>query len=265
MIGAIIGDIIGSPYEWDRIKTTKFELFADFGDYLCIPTDDTVLTVATAAAILMNKEEPNFEKWYRAFYKEYPAAGYGYSFSKWADGAKTQPSFGNGSAMRVSPVAWAYNDREKVLAEARRSAIVSHGHEEGIRGAQATAEAIYLNRVFKDKEMTKKNLEHYYGYNLNEPLDSVRKWYKMDETCQGTVPYAFRCFYEADNYLETVRLAVSLGGDSDTLACIAGAMAEGMWSIPDEIVEKGITIFKEYYPDLADITADFLITYVENR
>jgi ADP-ribosylglycohydrolase len=234
MIGAIAGDIIGSVYERYPIKTTDFPLFQP----ACTFTDDTVLTVATADAILNQLD-------YAAAYKEYgqlyPHAGYGGTFIRWIFAAESRPynSWGNGSAMRVSPAGWAFDTVEKVLAEAEKSAAVTHNHPEGIKGAQATALAVFLARTGQGKETIKAEIESHFGYDLSPTLDEIRPGYSFDVSCQGSVPQAIIAFLEADDVEVAIRNAISLGGDSDTLACIAGGIAHAYFGeLSDLIVDE---------------------------
>ncbi len=232
MFGAIAGDIIGSPFEWNNIKTTDFELFCHKSRF----TDDTVMTVAVADAILHNKD---YVTVFKEYGRKYPDAGYGSGFKKWfmSDDMTGYGSFGNGSAMRVSPVGFAFNTIEEVLYTAKKSAEVSHNHREGIKGAQATASAIFLARQGKSKKEIKDYIQEYFGYNLERTLDEIRPHYKFDVTCQGSVPEAIIAFLESDDFEDAVRKAVSLGGDSDTIACIAGAIAQAFYRvIPEEII-----------------------------
>ena len=221
MIGAIAGDIIGSVYEAHPVKTTRFPLFSDRSCF----TDDTVLTVATALAIL---QKMDYARAYRTLARAYPYSGYGAAFARWfrADEAGPYNSWGNGSAMRVSPIGWAFDDEARVLHEAQRSAAVTHNHLEGIRGAQATALAVWLARRGADKEGIRHTLEDRFGYDLQRTTDAIRPGYAFEVSCQRSVPEAIICFLEAADFEAAVRKAVSLGGDSDTQACIAGAIAE---------------------------------------
>jgi ADP-ribosylglycohydrolase len=234
MIGAIAGDIIGSVYEGHPLKTTEFPLFTDHSTF----TDDTVLTVAVADCILNGKD---YATTFKQYARKYPYAGFGGMFFRWAKGDSLEPynSFGNGSAMRVSPVGFAFDTMEEVLAEARRSAEVTHNHPEGIKGAQAVAAAIFLAREKESKSKTKDFIERNFGYNLSETLEEIRPHYYFDETCQGSVPQAIIAFLESDSLEDAVRKAVSLGGDSDTLACMAGGIAQAYYrTIPDYIVKE---------------------------
>lgn len=234
MIGAIAGDIIGSVYEWNNIKTTAFPLFSPS----CRFTDDTVLTVAIADSILNGED---YAVKLREYFRHYPDAGYGASFRNWAESGRNQPynSWGNGSAMRVSPVGFAFNSLEKVLVEARKSAEVTHNHPEGIKGAQATASAVYLAKSGQSKKDIKQYIEDTFHYDLSRPLSEIRKDYKFDVSCQGSVPQAITAFLESDNFKDAIRKAVSIGGDSDTIACIAGGIAQAFYKeLPDLILKK---------------------------
>ena len=207
MIGAIAGDIIGSAYEWNRTKSTDFELFTSQSG----PTDDTVLTIAVADCILHGKE---YAATLKEYGRRYPQAGYGGMFLKWLGSTSLAPynSFGNGSAMRVSPVGFAFSTLADVLAEATKSAEVTHNHREGIKGARAIAVAIYLARQGETKDQIRKYIERTFGYYLDAKLDDIRPQYSFDETCQGSVPQAIMAFLESENYEDAVRKAVSLGG-----------------------------------------------------
>jgi ADP-ribosylglycohydrolase len=234
MIGAIAGDIIGSVHEFHPIKTKRFSLFGNGNTF----TDDTVLTVAVADAILTGRD---YGVVIAEYAERYPKAGYGGSFRQWVRSWDRKPygSFGNGSAMRVSPVGWAFNTVREVLREAKRSAEVTHNHPEGIKGAQATALAVYLARKGKDKAAIKEEIKTRFGYNLDRTLDKIRPDYSFDVTCQGSVPESIIAFLEADDYEDAVRNAVSLGGDADTQACIAGGIAEAFCGgVPEAIAEQ---------------------------
>jgi ADP-ribosylglycohydrolase len=231
MLGAIAGDIIGSVYEGRPIKTPYFyPLFDDCAHF----TDDTVLTVALADSILLGA---SYGSKLRAYFRYYPHAGYGGNFARWALSGRRDPynSYGNGSAMRVSPVGHAYDTLEEVLAKAKESAEVTHNHPEGIKGAQATAAAVFLARHKAPKSDIKDYVEKTFGYDLGRTLEQIRPTYDFDVTCQGTVPEALIAFLESDGYEDAVRKAISLGGDSDTLACIAGAVAGAYYGVPDDI------------------------------
>jgi ADP-ribosylglycohydrolase len=250
MIGAIAGDIIGSAYEWNRTKSTDFELFTSQSG----PTDDTVLTIAVADCILHGKE---YAATFKEYGRRYPQAGYGGMFLKWLGSTSlaTYNSFGNGSAMRVSPVGFAFSTLADVLAEATKSAEVTHNHREGIKGARAIAVAIYLARQGETKDQIRKYIERTFGYYLDAKLDDIRPQYSFDETCQGSVPQAIMAFLESENYEDAVRKAVSLGGDSDTLGCMTGGIAQAYYKhVPDNIVIKVRELLNE---DLLEVIDEF--------
>jgi ADP-ribosylglycohydrolase len=232
MIGALAGDIIGSLYECSGFKSKDFPLFQPGSRF----TDDSVLTVAVAAAILGGRD-------YRAAILElgrrYPDAGYSGQFKAWLLSAAPAPygSFGNGAAMRVSPVGFAFDSEAAVLREARKTAEISHDHPEGIKGAQATALAVFLARTGATKQAIREEVTARFGYELEQAVDVIRPQYGFDLSCQGTVPQAVICFLESHSFEDAVRNAVSLGGDSDTLACIAGAIAHAFYGpLPAHIV-----------------------------
>jgi len=241
MIGAIAGDIIGSVYEWHNVKSTEFPLFQSRSRF----TDDTVLTVGVADVILHGGD---YASAFKEYYARYPGRGYGGMFHRWAGSPDPAPydSFGNGSAMRVSPVGFAFDSLEETLDEARRSAEVTHNHPEGIKGAQATAAAIFLSRTGRSKDDIKDYVEDRFGYDLGEPLDSIRKYYTFNETCQGSVPQAVRAFIESDGFEDAVRKAISIGGDSDTIGCIAGGIAQAFYGgVPGEIRDEVLARLEE--------------------
>lgn len=238
MIGSIAGDIIGSAYEWNPVKTKDFQLFSDKSNF----TDDSVLTIATADAILHNR---SYSDVYKEYTRKFPGRGYGEKFIKWANGDSSEPynSFGNGSAMRVSPIGFLFNDIDKVLEEAKKSAEVTHNHPEGIKGAQATALAIFLARIGKDKDFIKSEIENRFDYDLDRKLEYIRPDYKFNVSCQGSVPESIICFLESNSFEDAIRNAISLGGDADTMACIAGGIAEAYYKeipkyISDEVHKK---------------------------
>ena len=231
MLGAIAGDIIGSVYEHHNVKRKDFHLLSPDAFF----TDDTVLTVALADALLT--KTPYVDK-LKQFYRSYPNAGFGGYFIRWAGSSDTQPynSFGNGAAMRVSPVAYAFENLSSVLLEAERSSAVTHNHPEGIKGAQATAVAIFLARKNTGRQEIKAYIETNFGYELDDRLDDIRITYEYNETCQGSVPQAIIAFLESDSYEDAIRNAISIGGDSDTLACITGGIAAAFYGgIPETI------------------------------
>lgn len=238
IIGAVIGDVIGSVFEWNNIKTTDFDLFNPKCDF----TDDTVLTIAVADCIVNKKD---FAKTIWEYGRKYRGRGYGGSFGNWLQQDNLQPygSFGNGSAMRTSAVGFAFNDIETVMEVAKQSAEVTHNHPEGIKGAQATATAIFLARQGKTKQEIKDYITETFKYNLDFTLEEIRPTYKFDVTCQGSVPQAIVAFLESSDFESAIRLAISIGGDSDTIACITGGIASAFYKhiptkIMDFVVEK---------------------------
>ena len=235
MTGAIAGDIIGSVYEFDNIKTTDFPLFTNESDY----TDDTIMTVAVADWLLNGGDLAKVMQRYGREYP-YPTGGYGGRFSGWLREKDPLPynSWGNGSAMRVSAVGWMFDSLEKTLEVAKETAVVTHNHPEGIKGAQATAAAIYLARTGKSKQDIKLYIETTFSYDLGRTCDEIRPFYRFNESCQGTVPEAIIAFLDSSDFEDAIRLAVSLGGDSDTLACITGGIAEAFYGIPEDIEKQ---------------------------
>ncbi|KPJ84178.1 MAG: hypothetical protein AMS17_16565 [Spirochaetes bacterium DG_61] len=234
MIGAIIGDVIGSVYEHNPVKTTDFPLFSRGSTY----TDDTVLTVAIADSLLHGR---GYAETLKEYGRRYPAAGYGQSFLAWIFSHRSEPygSWGNGSAMRASPIGFCFSDIDGVLQEAKRSAEVTHNHPEGIKGAQATAAAIFLARTGNEKKQIQEYIQRFIGYDLSGTVNRIRLWYGFDVSCQGTVPPALICFLESSDYEDAIRKAISLGGDSDTLACITGGIAEAFYKeIPPTISRR---------------------------
>ena len=244
MYGAILGDIIGSPYEFDMgNKTKEFPLFSRNSAF----TDDTVMTIAVAEAFL--DVQPNADpQWIRnrlikgmqRYGKVFPHAGYGGMFRRWLRVKDPQPygSYGNGSAMRVSAAAWLYNDLDTVRSMARLSAEVTHNHPEGIKGAEATASAIFLARTGCTKAEIKAYIENEFDYALSRTCDEIRPGYHHVESCQETVPEAITAFLEGESFEDVIRTAVSLGGDCDTLTCIAGAIAEGFYGVPEALKQE---------------------------
>jgi len=274
IIGAIAGDIIGSVYEWHNVKTMNFDLFCSHSKF----TDDSVLTLATMDAI-MNQNK--YSSTYQLFGRNYPNRGYGGHFRSWIQSENPKPynSWGNGSAMRVSPIGWYGNSIEEVLAEAKKSAECTHNHPEGIKGAQSVAAAVFLARKGKSKEEIRSFIVDTFGktngcnsrikiqtngkvrvkrdyddfdsndekefldYRLQRTIDEIRPYYTFDVTCEGSVPVAIIAFLESKNYENAIRLAISIGGDSDTIACITGGIAEAYYQeIPDNIIENILKI-----------------------
>ncbi len=248
MLGAIAGDIIGSVFEGYPVKSTDFPLFSRHSTF----TDDTVLTVAIADCILNGKE---YAPTLKEYGRRYPYAGYGGMFIGWLAGDSNEPyhSFGNGSAMRVSPVGFAYDTLDEVLEQAGKSAAVTHNHPEGIKGARAVASAIFLARKGRNKREIREYIEETFDYNLHQKLDDIRPFYRFDSTCQGSVPQSIIAFLESDDYEDAVRKAISLGGDSDTMACIAGGIAQAYYRvIPDYIVNAVSEILDKDLLEIAD-------------
>lgn len=250
MIGAIAGDIIGSVYEHAPIKTKDFPLFHRQARF----TDDTVLSIAVARAIL---DKVDYGSAIRDIGRRYPNAGYGGSFIHWllADGAPPYNSWGNGSAMRVAPVGFAFGTADTVLQEAANSAAITHDHPEGIKGAQATALAIFLARQKAGKAEIRDEIEQRFGYDLERTVDEIRPRYSFDISCQGTVPEAIVAFLDSMSWEDAVRNAVSLGGDSDTLACITGGIGEAWYGgIPEAVRQRVMELLPD---DLAAIVTRF--------
>jgi ADP-ribosylglycohydrolase len=231
MLGAIAGDIIGSIYEAAPIKTKDFPLFGRGVTF----TDDTVCTVAIADALLCGGD---FAQYLRAYVRRYPDRGYGGMFVRWAhtQGMPAYGSWGNGAAMRVSAVAWLASDQADALATAGRTAAVSHDHPDAIAGTRAAVLAAWLARHGADPEAIRREIAARFGYDLSQSVEQIRAWYAFDISCKGTVPPAIVCALEATGYEDAIRKAVSLGGDSDTLACITGGIAEALHGLPPEIV-----------------------------
>jgi len=248
MLGAIIGDIAGSRYEFDRTNDYNFEMFSEENGF----TDDTICTVAVADAILKgNDYGESIHEWCRRY--PYPMGSYGGRFSQWVRSDNPQPygSYGNGAAMRVSPVAWLFKDCDDVLKQAKETAACTHNHPEGIKGAQTVALAIHLARKFREELKTDKNLikkvldecVRFSGYNLDLRKEYVMN--KFDETCQGTVPVALWIIGQSSGFEDAIRRAVSLGEDADTLGAIVGSIAEAIWDIPVEMKEKALSYLPE--------------------
>lgn len=235
MFGAIAGDVIGSVYEVYPIKTVDFPMFQKLSTF----TDDTVLTVATAYAIL---EKMDYASAYKNFGRRYPHAGYGGAFFSWMFQENSPPynSWGNGSAMRVSPVGFAFETLDQVLHEARCSAQVSHNHPEGIKGAQAIALAVFLARKQESRSTIRKKIAQRFQYDLARTVESIRPHYRFDVSCQGSVPEAIIAFLDSNDYESAIRNAISLGGDSDTLACIAGGIAHAFYRKVPDYIKRGV-------------------------
>lgn len=274
MLGAIVGDIVGSVYEWHNIKTKEFPLFREG----CRFTDDTVMTCAVAEALMNGGKKDDFIDAMKKYGRMYPNAGYGGRFRTWLFSEDREPynSYGNGSAMRVSPCAWLMDcgfcartgmwpSNGRALAQL--SAEVTHNHPEGVLGAMATADAIFLSRYYfggycgdyedpinndpeECKRRIKEHIEQEYGYDLSKTLDEIRPSYGFEATCQGSVPQAIIAFLESTDFEDAIRNAVSLGGDSDTIAAIAGSIAEPAYGIPEWIKDKAISYLDEPLRDV---------------
>jgi len=238
MLGAIAGDIIGSVHEFEARKTKDLPLFVAESRF----TDDTVLIVAVADCLLTGS---SYTDKFHEYARAYPDRGYGVGFWHWVKSGSRQPynSWGNGSAMRVSPVAFAFQTLDEVLKQARASAEVTHNHPEGIRGAQATAAATFLGRQGNSKRKIRSVIETQFGYDLSRTTAIIRQTYSFNESCQETVPEAIISFLESENYEDAVRLAISLGGDADTLACFTGGIAEAFYGgVPDAIAKRALAL-----------------------
>lgn len=256
-LGALVGDIVGSVYEFDNVKTTDFELFYQESSF----TDDSVMTLAVAKWLLEDDTHSpqHLVKCMQELGRHYPDAGYGGRFSLWLIQDDPQPydSWGNGSGMRVSPVGLYAKTLEEALVLAEISASVSHNHPEGIKGAQAIAASVFLCKKGKTKAEIKDYVERTFGYDLERTLDEIRPGYSFDVSCQGSVPEAIIAFLEGNSFEEVLRLAISIGGDSDTIACMACGIAACMYPIPDDIAEVCDEILTD---DLRGIKDRFLET-----
>ncbi|OGU10426.1 MAG: hypothetical protein A2075_01575 [Geobacteraceae bacterium GWC2_58_44] len=257
MLGSLTGDIVGSIYEWNNIKTTEFPLFQDH----CRFTDDSVLTVALAESILTGE---SYAPLMKRYFRLYPDAGYGGNFLRWAqsDSACPYNSWGNGAAMRISPVAWAFQSLAEVLQKAAEYSIVTHSHPEGIRGAQATAAAVFLGRTGATKKEICRFVTDRFSYDLSRSCDEIRPEYTFDVSCQGTVPQAIVAFLESSDFESAIRLAISLGGDSDTLAGITGGIAQAYYGgVPEPIAAKTLGFLDE---SLRRVTMEFQEKFVRH-
>ena len=258
IIGAISGDIIGSTREFNPIKTKDFDLF----EWRSCFTDDTVMTLAVANWLLEDKSSKDvLIRNLKVFGNKYPNAGYGARFLDWLfqESPEAYGSWANGSAMRVSPCAWVADSLDEAQNLAKTSAIVTHNHSDGVKGALATCDAIYLARVGAKKDEIRDHVEVRYGYDLSVSLDEIRPSYKFDISCRGSVPESIICFLEAEDFEDTIRNAVSLGGDADTQAAIAGSIASAYWEIPKNISFRTIHHL-DYF--LLDVLIDFEETFM---
>lgn len=251
MLGAIVGDVIGSPFETANVKSTQFQMFG----YGAQCTDDSVLTVATADVLLGGND---YRSAYQNYFHRYPNAGYGGSFVRWAHRRENQPynSWGNGSAMRVSPVGWAKQSLAAVLEEAERSASVTHNHPEGILGAQAVAGCVFLARTERNRDQLRQFIVDGCGYSLQKTIGELRPNYEFDVSCRGTVPVAVQAFLESNDFEQAIRLAVSVGGDSDTITCITGALAHAFYgTVPRDLLDPVLNIYMS--PELVEMSLRF--------
>ena len=279
MLGAIVGDVVGSVYEWNNIKTKDFPFFRKD----CFFTDDTVMTCAVAEAIMNGGQKDDFIDAMKKYGRMYPNADYGARFNRWlmTDNREPYNSFGNGSAMRVSPCAWVMDAKtDELPSEVKRlaqlSSEVTHNHPEGIKGAMATVDAIFMCRYFlgghasdngqsnsdnpeEIKRRIKEHIEKEYGYDLSKTLDEIRPTYRFNETCQDTVPQAIVAFLESTDFEGAIRNAISLGGDSDTLAAITGSIAEAAYGIPEWIQDKAYSYLDEPLKDVLRRWEEFVV------
>ena len=264
MLGAIIGDVVGSRFEWDNIKTKEFDLFTDD----CLATDDSVMTLAIAKALM--ESDSNFDNlgekaivYMQKLGRKYPYSGYGGNFARWLVSSNPKPynSWGNGSAMRVSGVAYAGNSLEEVVELSRKVTEVTHSHPEGIKGAEATSVAIYMARTGKCIQEIKDYIHEHY-YKIDFKLDDIRDDYTFDVSCQGTVPQALAAFFESVDFEDAIRNVISIGGDSDTLAAITGSIAEAYYGIPIKIREVAIKYLDNY---LREILYEFESKYQSKK
>lgn len=256
LLGAIAGDVIGSVYEFRPCRSTDFDLFLDYSEY----TDDTVMTVANADWLLTGDSLLGIMQEYG---NRYPTAGYGGMFRSWLRSDNPEPynSFGNGSAMRVSPVGWAFDTLEETLEAAKQSAEVTHNHPEGIKGAQATAACIWMARKGKSKQEIKEYVEREFGYDLSRTCNEIRPAYRFDVTCQGSVPESIIAFLESSDYESAILLTVSLGGDADTMGAITGGIAEAFYGgVPEHIRKE---VLKRLPNEFIEVMQRFYQTFVE--
>ncbi|MDR2092202.1 MAG: ADP-ribosylglycohydrolase family protein [Azoarcus sp.] len=261
MLGAIIGDIVGSRFEFNNHRSKTFDLFTRS----CHVTDDSIMTLALARAI-MNAGTQDDERLAAAAVaamqeigRKYPLCGFGMRFAQWVESAHPAPynSYGNGAAMRVSPAAIAARTREDAIRLARAVTAITHNHPEGLKGAQATAIAIFMARSGAGKEDIRDHIHRHY-YPLDFTIDEIRPTYTFNETCQKTVPQAIEAFLESDSFEDSIRTAISLGGDSDTLAAITGSIAEAFYGIPDDLAKTALTYLDTRLRTIYDEWGTFL-------
>ena len=255
MYGAIIGDIVGSRFEWNNIKTKDFEFFHKD----CFFTDDSVMTIAVAKALHESKKnnyedlEKQLDHYMHEIGKKYPHCGFGGSFYRWIMNDIHEPynSYGNGSAMRTSECGFIANSLEEALSLAERCAAITHNHIEGIKGAKATTACIYLSREGKSKKEIREYINDNY-YQLDFSLDEIRPSYSFDVTCQGSVPQAIEAFLESESFEDAIRNAISIGGDSDTIAAITGSIAEAYYGIDEKLIDKARKYLDDYLLSMID-------------
>lgn len=246
MYGAVFGDIIGSTYELHNVKTEQFELFPAGSTF----TDDTIMSIAVAEKILHESysqisPKKSYALWYKQYYRRYPHAGYGQMFSEWAlsEGLYIQKSYGNGAAMRVNAIGFAYDSLEKIGQEVKRSCYYTHHHKEAIKGAKAVAAATFMAKKGCDKDEIRQYIKKKFQYPCDVTLDEIRDTYVFDSRASYSVPPALQAFFESNSYEDAVRKAVSIGGDSDTIACMAGGIAYAYYKkIPEEIFNRGMAL-----------------------
>lgn len=258
LIGAIAGDIIGSIYEFNPIKSIDFPLFKEYSRF----TDDTVMTVANADWLLTNESLFGIMQDYG---NRYRAAGYGFMFGEWLTSDNPQPynSYGNGSAMRVSPVGWAFDTLEETLEKAKESAEITHNHPEGIKGAQSVAACIYLARTGKSKQEIKEYIETTFGYDLSKACEEIRPIYSFSGSCQGTVPASIIAFLDSTSFEHAIRLSISLGGDADTMGAITGSIAEAYYQEVPEVIKKEVV--KRLPEEFINIMESFYEKFAMNK
>lgn len=264
MLGAIIGDIAGSRYEWANHKSKDFDLLT----YCCSPTDDSIMTLALAKAILESKPDHsdlsgNAVRCMQAIGRKYPYCGFGGRFHRWVFSDNPQPynSFGNGAAMRISPAGFAANSVEEAKLIARKVTEVTHNHPEGLKAAEAVAVAIFMARKGNSMLEIRDVITQDY-YPLGFTLDEIRPTYRFDVSCQGSVPQAFEAFFESTNFEDAIRNAISIGGDSDTIAAICGGIAEAYYGIPSNLRKQALAFLDK---DLQQILIDFENKYTKNN
>lgn len=258
LLGGIAGDIIGSIYEFNPVRFKDFELFKSNSTY----TDDTVMTIANAEWLLSKGVLMDIM---RKYGHKYPGGGYGGMFYDWLKSRCPKPynSFGNGSAMRVSPVGWAFDTLEETLEAAKQSAEVTHNHPEGIKGAQATAACIFMARTGKSKQEIKEYVETKFGYDLSRTCNEIRPTYQFNESCQGTVPESIIAFLESTDFESAIRLTVSLGGDADTMGAITGAIAEAYYNVIPEHIKN--EVLKRLPEEFINVLGEFYNRFISKE